>query len=168
MHTHTKVCVPYLRAKAQDYFESFGGGVPPDLLEDGASHRTQALTDPVRQIHSCIPFADSMSAQSMKGHLRRAFMTLYPWLNTAFEVWLMTWNVAYLFDRTPHYRPWLAWIGVDLRRLGADDFVSPCVVWSVHVPTVAQAYLRSIPASGEPLSPDSSVEPSTAEFIVYF
>lgn len=33
-------------------------------------------------------------------------------------------NVAYLFERTPFYRPWLAWMGVDLRRLSADDLVS--------------------------------------------
>ena len=33
-------------------------------------------------------------------------------------------NVAYLFDQTPYYRPWLSWIGVDLRRVGIDDLVS--------------------------------------------
>ena len=32
-------------------------------------------------------------------------------------------NVAYLFDQTPYYRPWLSWIGVDLRRVGIDDLV---------------------------------------------
>ena len=45
-------------------------------------------------------------------------------MNTCFELWLLACNVAYLFERTPFYRPWLAWIGVDLRRLNADDFVS--------------------------------------------
>jgi len=38
-----------------------------------------------------------------------------------FEVWLMSYNVAYAFERTPFYRPWLSWIGVDLRRLGVED-----------------------------------------------
>lgn len=45
-------------------------------------------------------------------------------MNTSFELWLLACNVAYLFERTPFYRPWLAWVGVDLRRLNADDFVS--------------------------------------------
>lgn len=45
-------------------------------------------------------------------------------MNTSFELWLLACNVAYLFERTPFYRPWLAWIGVDLRRLSADDLVS--------------------------------------------
>jgi hypothetical protein len=40
-----------------------------------------------------------------------------------FELWLLTWNVSYLFDRTPHYRPWLSWLGLDIRRLAVEDFV---------------------------------------------
>jgi len=56
--------------------------------------------------------------------MRRKFKALFPWFNTGFEVWLLAHNVAYLFDRTPFYRPWLSWVGVDLRRLSMDDFVS--------------------------------------------
>jgi len=41
----------------------------------------------------------------------------------SFEAWLLAWNIAYLFDKTPFYRPWLSWIRVDLRRLGIEDFV---------------------------------------------
>jgi hypothetical protein len=41
-----------------------------------------------------------------------------------FELWLLACNIAYLFDRTPFHRPWLSWIGVDLRRLGVEDLVS--------------------------------------------
>jgi hypothetical protein len=62
--------------------------------------------------------------QSLRGKLRRLFKTLYPWINLSFESWLLVYNIAYLFDRTPFYRPWLSWIGVDLRRLGIEDFVS--------------------------------------------
>ena len=42
------------------------------------------------------------------------------------EGWLMAYNVAYAFERTPFYRPWLSWVGVDLRRLGVEDLVSIC------------------------------------------
>lgn len=65
-----------------------------------------------------------LKTQSWKGRLKRAYKTAYPWLNTSFEVWLLIYNVAYLFERTPYYRPWLSWIGVDLRRVSADDLVS--------------------------------------------
>lgn len=62
--------------------------------------------------------------QSLAARWRRAYKKIFPWVNTSFELWLVGCNVAYLFERTPFYRPWLAWIGVDLRRLNADDFVS--------------------------------------------
>jgi len=43
--------------------------------------------------------------------------------------------VAYLFDRTPFYRPWLTWMGIDLRRLSLEDFA---VVSGVQGPHHAQ------------------------------
>ncbi|KAJ8086333.1 ubiquitin-protein ligase peroxin 12 [Marasmius tenuissimus] len=98
--------IPYLRAKAQDYYEELGGGISSDILEEGLDARQiRALTD-----------------ESFKGKMRRAYKAVYPWLNTTFEVSLLIWNIAYLFDRTPFHRPWLSWIGVDIRRLGIDDF----------------------------------------------
>ena len=67
-----------------------------------------------------------MLAQTLKGRLRRLYKRSYPWINTLFEVWLMSYNVAYAFERTPFYRPWLSWIGIDIRRLGVEDLVSIC------------------------------------------
>ncbi|KAJ7667694.1 cyclin-dependent protein kinase inhibitor [Mycena polygramma] len=90
------VGVPYLRAKAQDYYEELGG-----LDTDGSS-------DP------------SITRDS--NLWRRTFKSVYPWLNTSFELWLLVCNIAYLFGQTPFYRPWLSWIGIDLRRLGVEDF----------------------------------------------
>ena len=72
--------------------------------------------------HNSVDIA--LDLQSIKGRLQRGFKALYPWLNTSFELWLLVYNIAYLFDQTPFYRPWLSWIGVDLRRLGVEDFVS--------------------------------------------
>ena len=40
--------MPYIRAKAQDYFEELGGGVNPDILDETLETRQiQALTDQV-------------------------------------------------------------------------------------------------------------------------
>ncbi|RPD67076.1 hypothetical protein L227DRAFT_582465 [Lentinus tigrinus ALCF2SS1-6] len=94
------VGLPYIRAKAQDYFEELGGGVQTDLIEDTR--------------HTPVD-------ESWRGSLKRAYKAAYPWLNTTFEVWLLVYNIAYLFERTPYYRPWLSWVGVDLRRVSADD-----------------------------------------------
>ncbi|KAJ3556938.1 hypothetical protein NM688_g1748 [Phlebia brevispora] len=99
------VGLPYLRAKAQDYYEALGGGLDQDVIDGGADARQQrALSEP-----------------TLAAKLRRLFKAVYPWANTLFEVWLLACNIAYLFDKTPFYRPWLAWIGVDLRRMGVDD-----------------------------------------------
>ncbi|KAJ3561155.1 hypothetical protein NP233_g10369 [Leucocoprinus birnbaumii] len=100
------VGIPYLRAKAHDYYEELGGGVSSDILDEGMDARQlQVLTE-----------------ESFKGKLRRMFKQVYPWVNTGFELWLLAWNIAYLFDKTAFYRPWLSWIRVDLRRLGVEDF----------------------------------------------
>ncbi|KAI0069147.1 hypothetical protein BV25DRAFT_1818118 [Artomyces pyxidatus] len=99
------VGLPYLRAKAQDYFEDLGGGIDTDLLDDGGGRHVRALTE-----------------ETFRGRLRRLYKRWYPWMNITFEGWLLAYNIAYLFDKTPFYRPWLSWVGVDLRRLGVEDF----------------------------------------------
>lgn len=40
------------------------------------------------------------SATSARKRLERTFVFLYPWLNTAWEVVSLGWNVRYLFERT--------------------------------------------------------------------
>ncbi|KAJ7067971.1 Pex12 amino terminal region-domain-containing protein [Mycena amicta] len=92
------VGIPYLRAKAQDYYEELGGGISPDIENNAQNiRRNETLS-------------------------RRLYKTFYPWLNTSFELWLLAANISYLFGKTAYYRPWLSWIGVDLRRLGMEDF----------------------------------------------
>ncbi|KAI0310671.1 Pex12 amino terminal region-domain-containing protein [Amylostereum chailletii] len=125
------VGIPYLRAKAQDYYEDLGGGIDSDILEDGGGRHIRALTE-----------------ETFKGRLRRAYKALYPWINMSYEAWLLAHNVAYLFDKTPFYRPWLSWIGVDLRRLGIDDYrLAAMAAQKVNAPEAkktALQYLRSI------------------------
>ena len=54
----TKVAIPYLRAKAHDYYEQLGGGISSDILEDTSDgRRIQALADDVR--HLCAENGDA-------------------------------------------------------------------------------------------------------------
>ncbi|KIY72989.1 hypothetical protein CYLTODRAFT_366806 [Cylindrobasidium torrendii FP15055 ss-10] len=97
--------IPYVRAKAAEYYEDLGGGVSADIMNAATDIRQiRLLTDP-----------------TWRGFFRRAFKRAYPWLNGAFELWLFLFNVAYLFDKTPYHRPWLSWMGLDIRRLGIED-----------------------------------------------
>ncbi|KAI0921289.1 hypothetical protein AcW1_004690 [Taiwanofungus camphoratus] len=99
------VGLPYLRTKAQEYYEDLGGGIQSEIIEESqASRQARVLAD-----------------ETASGRLRKVYKALYPWLNVSLELWLLICNVAYLFDRTPFYRPWLSWVGVDIRRVGIDD-----------------------------------------------
>ncbi|KLO07495.1 hypothetical protein SCHPADRAFT_945246 [Schizopora paradoxa] len=100
------VAVPYLRAKLQDYYEALGGGIDTEELDEDMG----TVPRPV------------VTHDTLKERLRHLFKKIYPWFNISFEMWLLCYNIAYLFDRSPYYRPWLSWIGVDLRRLGPEDF----------------------------------------------
>ncbi|KAI0047270.1 cyclin-dependent protein kinase inhibitor [Auriscalpium vulgare] len=118
----TLVGIPYLRAKAQDYFEELGGGIDHDILDtESGSH--------VRDTHTEASHATTSETmerltrpQTFRARLKEFYRQTYPWLNMTFEVWLLAYNVAYLFDKSPFHRPWLSWVGVDVRRLGIDDF----------------------------------------------
>ncbi|EJT97716.1 hypothetical protein DACRYDRAFT_119374 [Dacryopinax primogenitus] len=102
------VGVPYLRAKAEDVYEQLGGGLDPDLAG--------AETSQPRQIST------SQTARArMLAAAKQAFKVAYPYANSAYHLWLFAWNIAYLFNKTSYYRPWLALIGVDLRRMTVED-----------------------------------------------
>ena len=46
-----QVGIPYLRAKAKDYYEELGGGIDPDVMEDITDvRRIRSLTD---QVFTC-------------------------------------------------------------------------------------------------------------------
>ena len=55
--------------------------------------------------------------------LKATFKTIYPYANVVYELYLLSYNVRYLFDKTPYWRPWLSWMGVEVRRMSPDDYV---------------------------------------------
>jgi len=63
---------------------------------------------------------------------KRVFKRLYPYATVSYELWLACWNMAYLFDRTPYYRPWLAWMRIDLRRAGPELVRAVIVLQPIH------------------------------------
>lgn len=58
-----------------------------------------------------------------KANMSAAFKRVYPYANVAYELFLLSYNVRYIFDHTPYWRPWLSWMGVEVRRMSADDYV---------------------------------------------
>jgi hypothetical protein len=39
---------------------------------------------------------------------------------TSAELYLRSYNVHYLFDKTPYWRPWVSWMSVEVHRMSAD------------------------------------------------
>ncbi|EMD40663.1 hypothetical protein CERSUDRAFT_45034 [Gelatoporia subvermispora B] len=103
------VGLPYMRTKAQECYEILGGGVQSDAFDDEPQNSDTSVPSEV--------------VRTLTDRLRHVYKAAYPWLNASFEVWLLMWNLRYLFEQTPFYRPWLALIGVDIRRLTMDDTV---------------------------------------------
>jgi len=93
------VFMPYLRAKAQDYFEFLGSTLSADEL--------QHFTSPT--LPAGIP------------QLGNIFRRAYPWLSLLFEGWLLSYNLRYMVGSTPFYRPWLAWMKIDVERAIATE-----------------------------------------------
>ena len=93
------VGLPYLGAKLDDWWERNGGGVDDGLFAfeapDEATRTSKVLVE--------------------------LFKRTYPYAKTAWHVSLLGYNIAYLFDKTPYWRPWLALMRVDIRRMGAGD-----------------------------------------------
>lgn len=116
--------MPYLRAKAQEQYEILGGGIDPDLFDEDRPSRSRSAVDNGVSWHVIAANSKLTLQQSTTQRLKALYKKTYPWLNMGFEIWMMCYNIAYLFDRTAFYRPWLSWIGVDLRRLGPEDMVT--------------------------------------------
>ncbi|KAK8849838.1 hypothetical protein IAR55_005174 [Kwoniella newhampshirensis] len=91
------VGLPYVRVRAQDYYERLGGGREEDeAVEDDA--RGTAVTRP-----------------------QRAFKLLYPYINLGVDLTFLGYDIAYLFEKTDSYRPWHRWLGLRVTRRGPDD-----------------------------------------------
>jgi hypothetical protein len=53
-----------------------------------------------------------------------SFKQAYPYMTLLYQVWLLSYDLGYLSGTTPYFRPWLASIGLDLRRVSLADMVS--------------------------------------------
>jgi peroxin-12 len=126
MHVSLFVLVglPYVQTKLHDLWEQEGGGVDADqggLFADDEEHSegTSARRAYVEQ-----ETGRAANVARLKVLLRTCFRRGYPYLGTAWQLWLLSYNVRYLFDKTPFYRPWLRLMRMDIRRVGMNDYVS--------------------------------------------
>ncbi|PWN27246.1 hypothetical protein BDZ90DRAFT_188854 [Jaminaea rosea] len=122
------VGLPYIQAKAHDWWERNGGGVDEDLFDDDgaqAEHDDGSSTGPrftgsfdSTSSHATLRSRISSLLSSLKPRAVRA----YPYASSWWHLFLLTYNVRYLFARTPFWRPWLSLLNLEIRRVAPGDY----------------------------------------------
>ncbi|GAA5877399.1 hypothetical protein JCM3774_003586 [Rhodotorula dairenensis] len=115
------VLMPYLKTKATDLYERLGGGAEAEIFASSPSSSSGASrTSPLAILR------DSASHASLGTRVRlaseAAFKLAYPYANLLWEVYLLMYNLRYLFGKSPYWRPWYRLLGIEVRRLGQDDY----------------------------------------------
>lgn len=98
--------LPYVRARAQDYFERLGGGQAGEV--DGESQGA-AVT-----VVGWSPTAQPAFTECTQP--QRLFKRIYPYANLALDMTFLSYDVAYLFGKTDAYRPWHRWLDLTIER----------------------------------------------------
>ncbi len=105
------VGLPYLGAKLEDFWERNGGGLTNTASLFGEDSPTSRFNDT-----STLPLKERVKQAALE-----TFKLGYPYLKTFYQLWLLTYNVRYLFDKTPYWRPWFSLMRIDVRRVGPND-----------------------------------------------
>lgn len=110
--------MPYLDAKLNQYWEHLGGGLiggdEDDLFGDGggaSGSSNPALLQPTNETWF----------QQRKRQFENAFRKGYPYAQVAYQLWILWYNIAYLFSRSPHWRPWLQFMRIEIRRMQGNE-----------------------------------------------
>lgn len=120
----TLVALPYFQSKLHDLWEREGGGV--DSEQGGLFGDDEEAAQSSTSRRAFVDEADQRESRlaQLQTLLRKSFKKGYPYVGTAWQLWLLSYNVRYLFDKTPFWRPWLRLMRMDVRRVGMNDYVS--------------------------------------------
>lgn len=56
--------------------------------------------------------------------LIQLFRFVYPYVNGAYHGANLAYAIAYMFNKTRYYSPWLHLIGLEIKRMSMADYVS--------------------------------------------
>ncbi|GAA5878985.1 hypothetical protein JCM8547_008683 [Rhodosporidiobolus lusitaniae] len=110
------ILLPYLKTKMADLYERLGGGVDESLFSSTSSSSTS--TTPLSFLRNpSLPLRSRLIPA-----LEAAFKLSYPYANLAYELYLLVYNLRYLFGKSPYWRPWFRLVGIEVRRMGQEDY----------------------------------------------
>ena len=106
--------LPYLSAKLNDYWEHIGGGVDDDSDDIFGDAQPRAAA-------SSLSRTRETRWQRAKRQFEDAFRKGYPYAQVLWQLWMLKYNIGYLFGQSPYWRPWLRLLRVDVRRVQGDE-----------------------------------------------
>ncbi|KAG7119115.1 Peroxisome assembly protein 12 like [Verticillium longisporum] len=113
------VALPYLKRKLDDAHEA---NAPRALLGAAYTRMPENPTPKQRLLH----------------HYRWFLRTLYPSVNAAYQLAVLAFHLAYLFDNSKYHHPFLWLIGTRVRRMNADDYRAIDALTTTTAKTTAQ------------------------------
>ncbi|BGP13626.1 hypothetical protein JCM10213_007802 [Rhodosporidiobolus nylandii] len=108
------VLLPYLRTKLADLYERLGGGVDESLFSSSGSSAPSPL--------SILRNPSKPLKERLQPAAEAAFKLAYPYANLGYELYLLIYNLRYLFGKSPYWRPWFRLLGIEARRMGQEDY----------------------------------------------
>ncbi|CAG8438659.1 3203_t:CDS:2 [Ambispora gerdemannii] len=103
--------ISYIKTKLDDYYESVSGGAGVRYL---GSSRTSLRED--------VNYHRLTLAEKTRYILRNFFSDIYPWINSFYNISILAYNIAYLYEKTRYYTPWLHFLGIEIRRMSVQDY----------------------------------------------
>jgi peroxin-12 len=109
------VGLPYIKCKLDLLYSQVSGGASASLLGENEheARELEILNDP----------SSSVRTKAVV-HLKRIFRKVYPVVNMLYYGSNLCYNIGYLFGKTKYYTPWLRILGIEVKRMSMDDYVS--------------------------------------------
>ncbi|KAI8054210.1 Pex12 amino terminal region-domain-containing protein [Syncephalis plumigaleata] len=127
------VGVPYLKTKLDAAFEKVRGGAAADLFgdeepememetEEEIQERQRLLAQYPRFSRQAITINGRYYVKVLSHYTARLFRVTYPWMNAAYYAAMLAYQIAYLYDRTRFYSPWLHAQKIEVQRMTMQDY----------------------------------------------
>jgi peroxin-12 len=109
------VGLPYVKCRLDLFYQKVSGGGSASILGDNEQEEmeNEELENP-----------QTKPMRKLMIRLIRLFRKVYPIINFLYYGSNLAYNVAYLFGKTRYYTPWLHLLGLEVKRMSMNDYVS--------------------------------------------
>lgn len=119
------VGLPYIKCKLDLFYQQVASPSNSILGDDDEQHEieNEELED-----------NNTKPSRKLAIRLKRLFKKVYPIINFIYHVSNLGYNIAYMFEKTRYYTPWLHLIGIEVKRMDMNDYVRPIDAF-IHIQT---------------------------------